>query len=1126
MKDKGQKPGDRQKLEAAIALQESLRGKVDDAIIDAAITTLREKLASLDINLEFPELQRKQVTIFFADIVNSTHITQHLDPEDTQEIIGNALQKMAQPIGEHGGKVIRFMGDGFLAIFGIPHAHELDPEQAIRAGLGVLETTKRFAIEIERQWNITDFNVRIGINTGLVAVSSSTNEEYTLMGSAVNLAARLETHAPPGGMLISHDTYRHVRGVFDLEALEPVMLKGFDDPILSYRVLRARPRTFRVPSRGVEAVETRMVGRQSELKFLQDAFQSMIEDREGGIITISGEAGLGKSRLLNEFQNWIEFQEDILLFQGRALQEKQQTPFALLHDVFSFRFQIQDSDPLDTVHQKIESGFGEASEMEESGRMRAHFIGHLLGFDFTNSPYLSGVLGNPQQLHGQAIAYLKEYFLELMQQLPVMVFLEDLHWADDNSIQLINHLSPLTSTNPWLIICLSRPMLYTTRPHWGEGLDYHHKLELQALNKKESRSLVAEILQKVDQVPVALRELVVSWAEGNPFYIEELIKMMIENGVIVTGQENWQVIPEKLAQVNVPATLTGVLQARLDSLPDEERMSLRLAAVIGRVFWEEAVNYLHNKLDLHDAAAWKFKVDDVLASLRAHELIFRREGSTFADTNEYIFKHSLLRDVAYESIPKRERRVYHKLSANWLSEITSRTGRLDENAAQIADHYILANESVSAVEWLLRAGMRAKAQDAMREARSYLTRALDLLPADETDRRWQILVDRDEILGILGDREARLAEDDNLVSIAEASGEVDKLAVAYYRKGYFLHTLGQFKDSMQACEKAIEAARQTGNRKLEILALGIIMINHSSLGEIPAATEKADLIMALADEQSDEKILVTTFMNLAGVYMKEDIQKAIQLFERSVEISDRLGNHYFKASGLLNIGYSYTMAGQADRGISALIQALEINKSIGNPRNTIYSLLNLGLAYFRRADYQAALDTLAQAAAGITDVQDPLADAACHVYCGLVYEHMEKLDDARQNYQGAAEAYSQMGAVSYAQDAAAGIARTALAMHDVDEAKHAAVEIWDYLSSKSAEGMEFPIMAYLTCVQIFQAAKDKRRMLAAIKSGYDELIKQAEKFGDEQWRNTYLQAISEHKVMLEIWMNNKDLIQQ
>jgi len=864
-----------------------------------------------------------------------------------------------------------------------------------------------------------------------------------------------------------------------------------------------------------------MVGRESELKVLQDAFLCMLQEREGAIITITGEAGIGKSRCLYEFQNWLGFQKDFQFFQGRAIQETQHNPFALLHDIFSFRFQIQDSDPLDKVHQKIEAGFGEILSREKNAVLRSHFIGQLLGFDFTGSPYLSGVLDNPKHLHERAIVHLKGYFKELTAQFPVVIFLEDIHWADDSSLELINQISPMTSTNQLLIICLARPILFLRRPNWGEGLDYHQRIELKALTKRESRSLIGEILQKVDQVPVTLGELVVSWAEGNPFYIEELIKMLIENGVIITGEESWRVVPDQLARVNVPTTLTGVLQARLDSLPNAERVLLRLAAVIGRIFWEEAVDYLFKKLDTHGTTAYGFKVTQLLSSLRERELIYHREESTFSNTHEYLFKHTLLRDVAYENIPKRERRVYHKFTADWLREITIPTGRTDEYAVLIADHYHLANETEAAVEWLIKAGLRAKAQDAMKEARSHLTKALDLLPTGDIDRRWQILLERDEVLGILGDRDGRLAEDDELVRIAEGSGSEIKLAEAYYRKGYFLYSLGQFQESLRICNLAIEAAQQAGNRKLEILAWGITIVIHKNRGEIDIATENAEFVLKLVDEHLDDKTLATTLGNLAIVYEDQDIQKAIQLHERSADLCNRLGNHPFMAIELSNIGYLYTMAGYPEKGVKALQQALELNRIIESPRSTIYNLLNLGLANYRLGDHPYALDVLTQAATAIGVMKDPVAAAACHTYWGLVAEHTHEMASARQHYEKAVGLCNQIGSIGGAQDAAAGIARTSLSMNDLNDAQRRAIEVWAHLSQNGPQGMEFPILAYLTCAHIFQAAQERMRMIEVITGGYDELIKRTEKFSDENWRDTYLHSVPEHATIIEMWEQNQ-----
>jgi class 3 adenylate cyclase len=251
---------ERQRLEQAIAAQESLRSTLGDEVVDETVSTLREKLAHLETPSESLAQQRKLVTILYADIVGSTNIVRHLDPEDTLEIMDGSLKRLAAPVEEHGGHVARYMGDGFKAVFGMPKAHENDPEMAIRAGLGIIEMAQELGGELDKQWGVDDFQVRVGINTGLAALGGMTEAEDTVMGSTVNLTKRVESAAPPGGLLITHNTYRHVRGVFDVEPREPIEAKGFDEPVPVYIVLRVKPRAFRVQTRGVEVLRPVWLG--------------------------------------------------------------------------------------------------------------------------------------------------------------------------------------------------------------------------------------------------------------------------------------------------------------------------------------------------------------------------------------------------------------------------------------------------------------------------------------------------------------------------------------------------------------------------------------------------------------------------------------------------------------------------------------------------------------------------------------------------------------------------------------------------------------------------------------------------------------------------------------------------
>jgi predicted ATPase/class 3 adenylate cyclase len=734
-------------IKQAISQLESQREILGDETVRESLKPLRKKLASLEGSILEIEHQRKLATILFMDVVGSTRLGQLLEPDEVLELMDGALKRLAAPIEEHGGHVTRFQGDGFKAVFGVPVAHENDPEQAVRAGLRILELAQDIAREWEQQHAIPGFQVRIGVNTGLVASGGETEADDTVMGRAVNLAARLESAAPPGGLLISHFTYRHVRGVFDVDVLPPIRAKGFDKPVEVYLVKRAKPRSFRVLNRGVEGVETRMVGREAELKYLQDALLTAVKDGEGQVVTVVGEAGVGKSRLIYEFQNWLTLlPQRVLLFLGQATQESQHIPFSLLRDLFILSYRIKDTDPVEIVRDKFEQGITESifdspagfDQSDLSNQAQVHLLGQLLGFDFSYSPHLKGFLQDAEALRNRGLLALEDYFKTLCTQKAVVILLEDLHWADQSSLDAIRWLGKITPNMPLLIVCLTRGDLYELCPYWGEGEQFHTRLDLHLLSKRESHQLVGEILQFVDQLPLELRELVANSSEGNPFYLEELIKVLIEQDVILTGEVDhqgiarWRVVGDRLTQIELPTTLTGVLEARLDCLTIAEKKMLQQAAVAGRTFWISLVEHISFEDDCNLDGE---QLAEVVKVLREKELIFQHEESAITGGVEYSFKHDLLREVVYETVLIRDRRRYHELVADWL--LANCGERLGEYYGVIGEHLALARKTAKATSYFLQAGDRALVNYANIESQRYYERSLVLEPEDKL--RWKLL---------------------------------------------------------------------------------------------------------------------------------------------------------------------------------------------------------------------------------------------------------------------------------------------------------------------------------------------------------------------------------------------------
>jgi class 3 adenylate cyclase len=531
--------------------------------------------------------ERKPVTALFADVVGSTTLAEQMDAEDWTQIINEAFDLMSKAVFRYEGTIAQLQGDAMLAFFGAPVAHEDDPDRAIRAALDMVESTDEFARQLKADRGI-EFRIRAGINTGPVIVGnvgSDLRYEYTALGDAVNVAARVQTSAEPGTVVVSSYTQRFVTDAFDFEDLGAVELKGKAEPVQLYRVVGVKAQPGR--RRGLESVglSSPMVGRSAELGTLRGLFDVAKAGR-GRVAVLIGEPGIGKSRLLSELRAAVAppTESSTTWFEGHCVSYGRTVPYHLILDLvrslLGISLSTSEEDERRTVTTRLRELLGdEAADVEP-------YLAHLLSLPLSQTEE-DLVQIDPETLQSRYVAAIHRVLRSYTSRGPMVLVCEDIHWSDPASVDMLLHLVPLITLQPVLLVLAGRAE--TDAPGWrlvtqlqstiGAGLA---EVRLQPLTDDDSRELVANLLE-IESLPDSVRNNIMARAEGNPFFVEEVIRMLIERGAIVRSGDRWMA-NETINAVEIPETLHSLLLARIDQLPDDAKRSLRVASVIGRQF--------------------------------------------------------------------------------------------------------------------------------------------------------------------------------------------------------------------------------------------------------------------------------------------------------------------------------------------------------------------------------------------------------------------------------------------------------------------------------------------------------------------------------------------------------------
>jgi class 3 adenylate cyclase/tetratricopeptide (TPR) repeat protein len=941
-------------------------------------------------------MQRRAVTILFSDVKGSTTMAEDLDPEDWLEVMDGAFDVLIEPIYRYEGTLARLMGDAVLAFFGAPIAHEDDPERACRAALEIVQGAQGYAARLEAERGISGFDVRVGIHTGLVVVGevgSDLRVEYTAMGDAVNLAARMESAAEPGTVLITQATHELIAPLFETEALGPVEFRGKKEPVAVYRVLA--PKVAPTKLRGMGGLESPLVGREAEFARLAEVV-ACLQAGVGGIVTVVGEAGIGKSRLVAELQKqrppgvqWIE---------GRCLSYGTSTAYHLWLDVLRGVVGMSAEDqPLadrDTLRQQVRNLCPDHYDEVYP------YLARLMSLPLEDEVEadLSDLEGRDLKARTfRAAATLVEC---ATQQGPLVLITEDLQWADPTSVELLKHLLALTDRAALLFICVFRP-----RRECGCWLvrevaarDYPHRhsdVWLQPLSSGDSELLVCKLLQ-TDGISTAFREKVLSVSEGNPFYVEEILRGLIDQGLAIPDGTSgrWQ-LTEDVAGVDLPTTLHGLLQARIDRLQEDTKQVLQIAAVIGRIF-------LYRVLASIVAAAFDsegHRLDEHLLTVQREQMI--RERARIPEL-EYIFKHELTREAAYNGLLKRQRREYHRQVAEALELLFPE--RAEEHVGLLAHHWERAGVPDKAVSYLVRAAEQAGRSYACAEAIEHLDLALELaerapladtILADIHQRRGQAYASignmgaaRQNLTWVLawarstGNR-IKVAETlleliqplltgheldqaftcaQEAYTIAASLGDNRLIARSTGAIGAALCVRGDLRQARDYLQTGLKAASAFETQDFSSDVLGYYLMERYWRGDFAEVLSRVDAAVALSEETQRPHVLQVLYMFSAlswcslGAY-----QKALDMLAKADELATKAGMTNAPAELLNCMGWVHQEIYDLQTSARLNGECSRLAHELGETESEANALVNLGVDHLWLGDQARAEECFVRA---------------------------------------------------------------------------------------------------------------------------------------------------------------------
>ena len=912
-----------------------------------------------------PAEARKVITVLFADLAGSTALTQRLDPEEARQVVGR-FYDVVQHVVERwfAGSVANYLGDGVLAVFGLPASHEDDPERAVRAGLAIRDAMPVLNTHLSSTFGV-QLAVRVGINTGeVVAASGSTFDRDFLVSDAVTTAARLQQTVTAGTVVVGERTYRLTRESIEYHDLPPMQVKGKEEALPAWAAVRALPE-----SSDVRRIAAPLVGRHGELALLRHLYQRAREDSRLHLVTLLGQPGIGKSRLLREFlADLRETAPAPFVLRGRSVAFGRQIGYHALLDILRAQAGLMDTDPPEMVREKVAQWLQDVLPSEP-----ALLDGLLLTFGSEQTD------ADPGQVRRQLFEAWIGLVAGLAGTRPVVLALEDLHWADEAILDLVELLTDRAGSLPVFVACVARPEILERRTNWGGGRRNVTSIDLPPLRASEVEQLIASLGSQ--GLAGDVLRTIAQRAEGNPLFVEELVRMIVEGSV---------------PGAQIPDTVQAVITARIDRLPAPERRALQAASVIGRTFWPSAVAALAAQ-DPDESAG-------VLDALVAKELIVQRPASTLSGELEYAFRHILTRDVAYNMLPRTHRQPAHAQIVRWLE---GRLGeRVEEFVEVLAEHLRVAGDERAAA-YLHRAGNKARRQYANADALRLFAQALEAAEGiTDAALIGAISRDRGDVHQLLGEYPAAMEAYEAGLRAAQQADAPALEAVLENKIGVIHHRQMNLEDAEQHFRRSEDVARRAGTGPV----LGQTLVDLANIAwdrgamppDHPALREGLTLLRDAGDQAGVARAVNLLCMGYVGAGLGEE---ALAAAAEGVSAARAAGDRSREATSLSYLCVINGFLGRYRTGLEHGAEALQIAEKIGDRRRIAYTQFFMGRIQTSFGMWPEALANLEMARGtirGLARIQYPWL----YYFSGLALQLTGSLDEAMAMWRAGAEVES------------------------------------------------------------------------------------------------------------------------